>query len=202
MLPIRLSGLIGLAVLIAGVSPALAQSCKDRFVKAATEGNGEGQYRQIVTQSIKGAPSETVNEFIMNGRDHWVSKAVEPKGSGWTLMYDGVMYSSLDEGASWKEVTKFDEAAAAAARAQQKRDAEGVTELDCGTEEVDGKTLDRVHGQYEVTVGFKSTQVHTYWIAPETGLIVRSHYKTISPSFESTVLQKMIPFGDAVVPKP
>ena len=41
MLPIRLSGLIGLAVLIAGINPALAQSCKDRFVKAVTEGNGQ-----------------------------------------------------------------------------------------------------------------------------------------------------------------
>lgn len=190
------------ALLAASVVPASAETCMERFVRAATEGNGDGQYRQMVTQKIEGAPAETVNEFIMNSHKHWVSKAVTPAAGGWTLLHDGTMYSSSDQGVSWKEVTKFDEAAAEAAKAQQKSDVQGATEVACDSETADGQTLDRVHGRYEVTTGFRNTQVHTYWIDPETGLIVRSEYQTISPSFKSAVSQKMIPFGDAEVPVP
>jgi len=190
-----------LATTISAMS-AHAETCMERFVKAATEGNGDGEYRQIVTQKIEGSPAATVNEFIMNSHRHWVSKSITPKAGGWTLLHGGVMYSSTDQGTSWNEITKFDEQAAEVARAQQKSDVEGAAQVECGTETVDGKVLDRVHGQYEVTVGFKTTQVHTYWIEPESGLIVRSEYDTISPAFKSKVSQKMIPFADAVVPLP
>nr|WP_247869258.1 hypothetical protein [Ahrensia sp. R2A130] len=138
----------------------------------------------------------------MTSHQHWLVKPIQPSGIGWTLLYDGAMYSSLDEGGSWKEITKFDEQAAEAARAQQKSDVEAVIELDCGQDTIEGQVLDRVHGQYEVTVGFQSTQVHTYWIDPENKLIVRSEYQTISPGFKSSVSQKMIAFEDAVVPVP
>ena len=202
MLPIRTLSLLCLVFLLISAAPSQAQSCKERFITAATKGNGDGQYRQIVTQKISGGQGDTVHEFIMNSQRHWLTKPIKPKGIGWTLLFDGVMYSSLDEGGSWREITKFDEKSAEAARAQQKRDVNNVTKLACGTEKIEGKTLDRIHGQYDVTAGFKSTQIHTYWIDPDTGLIVLSNYETKSDSFNSTVSQKMIPFGDAMVPTP
>ena len=198
----RISNIVGIVCLLSNISSASAQTCKERFILAATEGNGVGNYRQIVTQKIKGGQGDTVHEFIMSGHHHWLTKPIEPKGIGWTLLYDGAMYSSLDEGSTWRKINQFDQKLADAAREKQKRDVEGVTELDCGTDEIEGKTYDRVHGQYKVVEGFKSTQVHTYWINSATGLIVRSKYETISPSFQSTVSQKMIPFGDAELPTP
>ena len=194
--------LAGLVVVLASATPAFAQSCKERFIEAATKGNGEGQFRQIVTQNIKGGAGDTVHEFVMNSHQHWLVKPIEPKGIGWTLLYDGAMYSSLDEGGSWKEITKFDEKAAQAARDQQKRDVEAVTDLNCDEDTIEGTPFDRIHGQYEVTVGFKNTQIHTYWIDPASKVIVRSTYETVSPSFNSSVTQELIPFDDAVVPVP
>lgn len=202
MLFSRTSRFFGIVLLLTNITSASAQTCKERFILAATEGNGDGKYRQIVTQKIKGGQGDTVHEFIMSGHHHWLTKPIEPKGIGWTLLYDGVMYSSLDEGGTWRKINQFDHKLADAAREKQKRDVEGVTELGCGIDEIEGKTLDRIHGQYKVVEGFKSTQVHTYWIDPATSLIVRSEYETISPSFESTVSQKMIPFGDAELPTP
>ncbi|MEL6734469.1 MAG: hypothetical protein AAFO98_01130, partial [Pseudomonadota bacterium] len=69
-------------------------------------------------------------------------------------------------------------------------------------ETVDGTPLDRVDGTYEVTTGFKNTQVHTYWFDQSSATIVKSRYDTIAPNFKSTVSQEMIPFADAVVPTP
>ncbi|MEL6745946.1 MAG: hypothetical protein AAFO68_10855 [Pseudomonadota bacterium] len=195
--------MIGLALTVLSVSsPVSAMTCKERFVRAATEGNGDGQYRQIVTQTIENAPTVTVQEFIMNGPRHWVSKSLEPKTGGWTLLFEGTMYTSTDEGKTWRQLSKFDAAAAATARAQQKKDVEAATDIECSVETVDGTPLDRVDGTYEVTTGFKNTQVHTYWFDQSRATIVKSRYETIAPNFKSTVSQEMIPFADAVVPTP
>ncbi|MEM1039586.1 MAG: hypothetical protein AAGI12_08975 [Pseudomonadota bacterium] len=186
----------------AGASPASAMTCKERFIQAATQGNGDGQYRQIVTQKIENVPDATVQEFIMNGPRHWVSKSLEPKTGGWTLLFEGAMYTSADQGETWRQISKFDEAAAEKARAQQEKDVEAATDIECSVETVDSTPLDRVGGTYEVTTGFRNKQVHTYWFDQTSGIIVQSRYETIAPNFRSTVSQQMIPFADVKVPTP
>lgn len=96
----RTTSLAVLCLLVAG--PALAETCHEKFVRVYTDRNEKGPTKIVVIQEVKGAkPTKTHN--YSDGTGDWMTESVEPVDMAWSMVRGQVMYTSTDQGKTWKK---------------------------------------------------------------------------------------------------
>lgn len=191
-----------LALLVVSVAPSLAESCQDRFVRLMMDGNGNEPVKIHVTQEITGAPASR-NIFYRLSPAHWMTEMVEPAGMPWTLEYANVMYTSADGGKTWTKVREMDsQKDDDVARAAREENAKTVRNAVCGEEAIDGVMHDVVEADYDTLQAFKTENHFKYWIARDSGFIVKAVYAMKGNGFESRSTQRIERAPDLTLPTP
>lgn len=184
----RATYLIAGIALVASVTSGFADECADRFSKILTTfGDRHPSQGRLVTET-KGQPKIT-NEFYFQAWDHYLFKSVEPADLPWVLTYDGTSWQSMDLGKTWRKAYSFDKdqtrqqsIAIIAAQAASIRNAT------CGTEELDGDTLDVLEAEMSNPPPNSFDIKTKYWVR-EDEFVPQATSLLKSPSFESFVTQ-------------
>jgi len=193
---------LALAPIILAASPASAETCEEIFVRLLTEGNGDGPVKIHVTQDIKGAPA-TTNYFYQASPGHWMTEMIDPAGQPWVLTYDDAMYTSADEGQTWKKLRDLDSGGNAdAAKETMKANAATTRNAVCGEEDLNGVAYDVVEADFDMLQGSKTENHHKYWVNPQNGFIDKAVYEMKGAGFESITTQVIEPAPDLDLPTP
>ncbi|WP_319533149.1 hypothetical protein [uncultured Cohaesibacter sp.] len=203
LLSLSQTPITALCLLVAlSVVDARAEDCADRFKALLVSGNGdEGSVKIDVTQEIVGGMTSR-NYSYQVAPDHWMTEMIEPAGQ-WTLAYDNVMYSSIDEGKSWSKVREMDsDANAEASKKAMRESAETTTNAACGEEEFEGIAYQTVEADFVAKLGMEMQNHHKYWVHPETGFIRKAFYHMKAAQFESKTTQLIEKAPDLQLPTP
>lgn len=191
------------AVVVVSVLPARADDCRERFARyleATIDARTPGK-AHIVTE-IKGGPS-TENEFLFVSQDHHMHKTLKPAGIAWTLTYKGAMYTSSDEGKTWKKSLTFDPAKRRAeTEALLKDQAASARNTKCAEDVIDG----RPHDTFDTELGnTKLPGMETqakYWVDRESKQTTRTVSTMKGGGIESRSTQTWQTVHDLQLPVP
>ena len=89
--------LLAAIILVTGAQSALAESCRDSFVRLMTERTTKEPTKVLVTQEIQGG-AKTVNWNYQDGKGNWRTEMVEPANAPWSMGLNDVLYTSADKG--------------------------------------------------------------------------------------------------------
>lgn len=188
------------SLLAASVQPALAESCKDKFVALMVLGNKNQPAKTHIVTQVGNLTSE--NEFWFKSADHYMTVVSKPS-SQWVLGYNNTLYFSLDEGKNWKKLRTMDTAAnAKAAIASAKKNAKTATNAKCGKEKHNGKEHDTVEADFKSGAALKTANHYKFWVNRETGRIAKAFYKITSAKSVQTTTQTITPAPDLKLPTP
>lgn len=179
---------------------ALADECRDEFIRLMTERNTDAPTKILVTQEIKGG-MKTVNWNYQDGKGNWMSEMVEPANAQWSMGLDNVLYSSTDQGKTWVKVRDMEEQNEAHQTSLDER-AETVENAVCAEAELDGIAHRTVEADYKMLGSFEADINDRFWVNAETGYITRLDTQMKSSAFESSITQVMEPAPDLEFPKP
>lgn len=192
--------ILSILLLVGCIETAAAETCQEKFIRLFTDRNGKGPVKIHVTQEVKGGPT-TKNYNYQTGTGDWMSEMIEPATMQWTLVRGDVMYSSSDQGKSWKKIREMEAAQQGSANNGLSETAKTVTNAACGNEDLNGAKHDTVEADYAMPQ--MGTKYHEkFWVNPANGWISKSTLKTEHPSFQSFVTQLMEPAPDLKLPDP
>ncbi len=183
-------------------SPALAETCQEKFMRILVERNASEPVKIHATQKIKGGMA-TKNWNYQDGAGNWMTESIEPANLPWTLVQGDTMYTSMDKGKSWKKVRTMDTAHdPAETKKLQSERAKTVRNAKCGSEELDGTPHEVVEATYDMLGQFNAEVTDKYWVHPQTGYIPKLETTMKTETFESYTLQLVEPSPDLQLPKP
>ncbi|MEO1160327.1 MAG: hypothetical protein AAFW74_07690 [Pseudomonadota bacterium] len=189
-------------ILLATAQPGLADPCKEKFAQLMIHGNG-GQPAIIhITSEPKGG-QVSKNDFFFKATGHWMTVMTDPANQPITLAYENKMYTSSDDGKSWKKVRHMDsEKNRLENLKNQEANAKTIKNAACGEEMLDGVIHDTVEADFDTVQQHKSSNHYKYWVNRKTGWISKATYDSKSSGYESftTQLLKMAP--DLKLPMP
>ena len=181
---------------------ALADDCLDR-VKAIVgdSANVRPSKGHLITE-IKGLP-KSENEFFIASAEHMLFKPVDPPDLPWSLTYIDTNYQSADRGQTWTVGYTFDpEQQAEGSRTYVKGMADSAINATCGTEELDGKTLEVVEADMSTNGGDEMNHHGKYWYDADIDLVVKAVSTTLVSGMEMTVTQTWEPAEGLELPVP
>lgn len=189
-------------MLIVSVQPVLAETCHETFVRLMIGGNDKGPVKIHAIQEIKGGSTST-NDFFQLSSGHWMTKMIDPANQPWALTYKNTMYTSSDEGKSWKKIRSVDSPQnEEQVRKDQQENAETVNNAACSEEMLDGVTHDVVEADFNTLQNFKTENHFRYWVNRETGWISKATYRMKGDGFESFTTQLIEAAPELTLPTP
>lgn len=190
------------AMSAASVQPALADVCRDAFMKTKTASKPPMASKSRIISVIKGQPPSTVHHFS-NGTGDWMTQSIDPPNGLWSLDVSKVQYASSDKGKTWKRVRESTDAGhdPEVVRKQVADAAAAATNLSCGTEVIDGLS----HQTFEAEIAYPQmnmTTRETLWLNPETGRVVKAHTIMRASGMEVTTTEFIEYLSELALPKP
>lgn len=195
----RLVAMIVFIVLAA--QPAIAETCREKFVRLTKVGNGEVPARlKITTEMKKGGI--TKNEFWFVSSDHYMTIVPGAKPQ-WVLGYNNTLFFSTNQGKSWKKLRSMStKKNKENTRRDQAENAKTVKNEVCGKEEIDGVMYDTVEADIRILQNVNTDYRNKYWIDPKTNLAVKAVYNSKSKKFGSITTQIIERDPDLKLPMP
>ncbi|MEL7230151.1 MAG: hypothetical protein AAGK38_09615 [Pseudomonadota bacterium] len=192
--------LLATAMFFVGLTPALANTCKERFVALLKDRSAEEPVKILITQQIKNGP-KTVNWSYQDRKGNWLTEMVEPANAPWSMGRENVLYTSNDKGRSWTKVRDMVDQSAANAKALEERAAtvEGAV---CGEADVDGKPYKTVEASSKMLGSFKGELHEKFWLEAQSGTVARLEMTMKGTGFESHTVQEIEPAPQFVMPTP
>lgn len=195
------SVLIAAAMLLASTQSGLADNCHDKFVSLLINGNGDKPTKINIITEPKGGKL-TKNEFYILNQGHWMTVMIEPV-QPITLAYNNAMFTSPDEGKTWKKVRTMDSAQNKIDNIKnQKENSKTVHNAVCSEEELNGIVHETIQADFNTVQAYKSENHYKYWVNPKTGWISKVIYDSKSNGYESKTTQILIPAPDLTLPTP
>lgn len=192
---------IAALLLIAFTQPLHAESCKEKFARLLSDVSSKGPVRIHLTQSIKGGMTST-NYNYQTGDGDWMTEMIDPKNMQWSLVRNNVLYSSSDQGKTWKKIRVMDDAMSNDdVKKVQEEAASTATNEKCGSEELDGVMHETVEADYS-NLKYKTEHHQKYWVDPKSGWITKTTMETKQGAFESSVIQIIEKAPDLSLPSP
>lgn len=180
--------------------PAMAASCKDKFVELLVYGNKNQPAKTHVVMQMGNLTTE--NDFLFKSPDHYMTVVSKPS-SQWVLGYNNTLYFSLDEGKKWKKLRTMDTAAnAKQAIAAAKENAKTVANAKCGKQDYSGKLHETLEADFTSGVASKNANHYKYWVDPQTGRIVKAVYTIKTSKFTQITTQTIVSAPDLSLPEP
>ena len=181
---------------------ALADDCLARVQAiVADSANIRPSKGHLITET-KGLPT-TENEFFIASSAHMLFKPIDPPDLPWSLTYIDTNYQSADEGQTWTVGYTFDpEQQAEGSRAYVQGMADSAINAQCGSEDLDGRTLEVVEADMSTTGGDDKNYHAKYWYDSEIDLVVKSVSTTLVSGMEMTVTQTWEPAEGLDLPVP
>lgn len=190
------------ALLLASAQPGLANSCQDKFAQLLIHGNGDQPSIIRITSEPKGG-KVSKNDFFFKTTGHWMTVMTEPANQPITLAYKNKMYTSADEGKSWKKVREMDSEQNRLNNIKnQEANAKTIKNAVCGEEMLDGVMHDTVEADFDTVQQYKSSNHYKYWVSRETGRITKATYDSKSSNYESFTTQLIEEAPDLTLPMP
>ena len=98
--------ILAIALLLASTQLSQAETCHEKFVRLLIGGNSDTPSKiMVVTEPKGGAVSK--NEFYHLKTGHWMTVMLGPSKAR-TLAYNNTMYTSSNEGKTWKKIRTMD----------------------------------------------------------------------------------------------
>ncbi|MEP1209219.1 MAG: hypothetical protein ABJM29_06025 [Rhizobiaceae bacterium] len=191
------SHLLAAIILIAGAPNALAESCRESFVRLMTERTTKEPTKILVTQEIKGG-AKTVNWNYQDGKGNWRTEMVDPANAPWSMGLDDVLYTSSDKGKSWTKIRDMDKQNEAHQKSMEER-AATVANEQCGEADLDGVVHRTVEADYKMLGSFEADIHDKFWVNTETGYVPRLETTMKNTAFESFVVQTLEPAPDLIL---
>ena len=190
------------AIFLASALPSLAEPCKEKFAQLLIQGNGEHPVTIRITSEPKGG-KVSKNDFFFKTTGHWMTVMTDPANQPITLAYNNKMYTSSDEGKSWKKVRDMDSEKNRLDNIKnQEANAKTIKNAACGEEMLDGILHDTVEADFDTVQQYKSSNHYKYWVNRETGWITKATYDTKSSGYESFTTQLLEKTPDLKLPMP
>ena len=189
-------------IFLACVQPSLAEPCKEKFAQLLIQGNGPHPVTIRITSEPKGG-TVSKNEFFFKTTGHWMTVMTDPANQPITLAYNNKMYTSSDEGKSWKKVREMDSEQNRLDNIRnQEENAKTIKNAACGEEMLDGVMHDTVEADFDTVQQYKSSNHYKYWVNRETGWITKVTYDSKSSGYESFTTQLLEKTPDLELPMP
>lgn len=190
------------ALLLASTQAALANPCQDRFAQLLIHGNGDRPSIIRITTEPKGG-QVSKNDFFFKATGHWMTVMTEPTNQPVTLAYNNKMYTSSDNGKSWKKVRDMDSEKNRLDNIRnQEANAKTIKNAVCGEELLDGVMHDTVEADFDTVQQYKSSNHYKYWVNRKTGRITKSTYDSKSSGYQSFTTQVIEDAPDLTLPMP
>ncbi len=190
------------ALLVASVTPGFANPCHEKFAQLLIHGNGDRPSIIRITTEPKGG-QVSKNDFFFKTTGHWMTVMTEPANQPVTLAYDNKMYTSSDNGKSWKKVRDMDSEKNRLDNIRnQEANAKTIKNAVCGEELLDGVMHDTIEADFDTVQQYKSSNHYKYWVNRETGRITKSTYDSKSSGYESFTTQVIEDAPDLTLPMP
>lgn len=193
--------IIAAIMLVTSTQVVFADNCQEKFINLLINGNGDTPVKiDIVTEPKGGIASK--NEFYYVKLGHWMTVLPDPAQPR-TLAYNNKMFTSSDNGKTWKTVRTMD------SEQNQKDNIKNQTEnsktvknAECNQEELDGVMHETIEADFNTLQSFKSENHHKYWVNTKTGFISKAVYILKSKNYESKTTQNLTPAPDLTLPTP
>ncbi len=190
------------AIFLASVQPGLAESCQEKFARLLIHGNGDRPSVIRITSEPKGG-QVSKNDFFFKATGHWMTVMTEPANQPITLAYSNNMYTSSDEGKSWKKIREMDSEKNRLDNIKnQEANAKTIKSAVCGEEMLDGVMHDTVEADFDTVQQYKSSNHYKYWVNRDTGRITKSTYDSKSSGYESFTIQLIEDAPNLTLPMP
>lgn len=188
-------------LLLAFTAPSLSETCKDDFIRMLTKKfDGESVKIHNITEAV--GSDISINDFLMTGTDHYLTKMIVPK-SPWVLTYNNTMYTSANEGKSWKKIRTLDTVDNQTnTHNDQLENSRTVKNALCGEEQFADAMHDTVEADYEVLQNLHTENHYKYWINRKSGKVVKATFKVKARGYESFITQTIEYVPDLVLPTP
>ncbi|MEM9471593.1 MAG: hypothetical protein AAGA00_06530 [Pseudomonadota bacterium] len=190
------------AMLLVTAQAAHANPCQERFAQLLIHGNGDRPSIIRITTEPKGG-QVSKNDFFFKATGHWMTVMTEPANQPVTLAYSNKMYTSSDDGKSWKKVRDMDSEKNRLDNIRnQEANAKTIKNAVCGEELLDGVVHDTVEADFDTVQQYKSSNRYKYWVNRDTGRIAKSTYDSKSSGYESFTTQIIEDAPDLTLPTP
>ena len=193
--------LISVATLSVAGSNCLAKTCTEKFAELMIGVNQDLSSEIDITTEPKNGPVQK-NKFYYKKVGHWMTVMADPKQPR-SLAYNNVMYTSSDEGKSWKKIRTMDsEKNNENARKDRIENAKTIRNAICGEEQLDGILVDTVEAEFNAVGSYPSQNRYKYWVNRENGWVPKAIYHTQSSNYESVTTQLSQPAPELQLPMP
>ncbi len=190
------------ALLLASTQAAFANPCQEKFAQLLIHGNGDRPSIIRITTEPKGG-QVSKNDFFFKTTGHWMTVMTEPANQPVTLAYDNKMYTSSDNGKSWKKIRDMDSEKNRLDNIRnQEANAKTIKNAVCGEELLDGVMHDTVEADFDTVQQYKSSNHYKYWVNRKTGRITKSTYDSKSSGYQSFTTQVIEDAPDLTLPMP
>ncbi|WP_337660409.1 hypothetical protein [Anderseniella sp. Alg231-50] len=189
-------------ILLASAQPGLADACKEKFTQLLIKGN-DGQPAIIhITSEPKGG-KVSKNDFFFRTTGHWMTVMTDPANQPISLAFNNKLFTSSDEGKSWKKVRDMDsEKNRLDNLKNQEANAKTVKKATCDEEMLDDVMHDTVEADFDTVGQYKSSNHYKYWVNRKTGWISKVTYESKSSGYESFTTQLLKKAPDLKLPMP
>ena len=200
---VLLAGVAVVMLAVPGGAHADDAACVARFKELLVEGNpGDGPTRNHVTQTYAGNTTENYFHSMGSNTGEGVMQPLKNMGPMWVMFRDRKMYTSMDEGKSWKFGRELDAVSdPAVTRVKLAEDAKTASGIACSEEEFNGATHQTVQGEYVSSLLNGGTVFHKYWVNTETGWISKTETRSTVAGNESLAIQVLEPAPEFEFPK-
>ena len=193
-----------LVLVMSGAHFAIADGqskCREQFAEYFVDRTKLMGVKIHVTQAIKGGPT-TENWNYQAAPGHWMSEAIKPSGLPWSLVHNNTMFSSRDKGKSWQKIRTLDSAQRAEdVAANLKATLATVTDVACGTEELNGVPHRKLSASYKM-LKYATEHRDTYWIKSDSGWMTKAITSTKGKGYQMSVTQRIEPAPKLKLPTP
>lgn len=192
--------MLGITVFSAQATPA--DQCREAVINIMTsrEAKGPSKSRGI---SVVGNQKPMISYHLNNGSGDWMTQVVEPSTMPWSLAVGNIMYTSSDNGKSWKRVRELNDPGHDPREVQRQRDATVRASRNhaCGFEDIDGVRHQKLEADLAY-IEMNMTTRETLWLHPETRRVVKSHIVMRTPGMETSVTQFIEYMSEIILPDP
>lgn len=189
-------------IFLGSASHSLAEPCEEKFAQLLIHGNGVQPVIIHITSEPKGG-KVSKNDFFFKTTGHWMTVMTDPANQPITLAYNNTMYTSSDEGKSWKKLRDMDSEQNRLLNIRnQEANSKTIKNAVCDEEMLDGVMHDTVAADFETVQQYKSSNRYKYWVNRKTGWMTKATYESESSGYQSFTTQLMDKAPDLKLPKP
>ena len=183
--------LVAAIVLFTGTQSAIAEDCKEKFIRLMSDRTAKAPTKIHIVQEIKGG-AKTVNWNYQDGKGNWRTEMIDPANAPWSMGVNNVLYTPSDQGKTWTKVRDMGDQNAAHQKALEER-AATVANPVCGTAELDGVAHDVIEADYKMLGSFEADIHDKFWVDSASGYVRRLDTTMKNTAFESHMVQMLEP---------